>query len=437
MSVDTLLLTCALLFGFYVAWNIGANDVANAMGTSVGSGALTLGRAVLLAAILEFGGTLLLGSHVSETVESGIIHPSLFADRPAIYAIGMLSSLLAAGVWLQVASYFGWPVSTTHSIVGAIVGFGVVAVGLEAVYWGQLLFIIISWILSPLLGGAVAFLTFSAIRRRVFYQPDPERAARQLGPWLIALMILMLALVLLLQGGHATLLPLPLWMGFLISVAAALIAGSIGWTLFRYSSLFSFNGTPSIQENLVERRIRRLYHDLGEDQRRVEKIFASLQILSACCMAFAHGANDVANAIGPLSAVISVVRTGTIALQSTISFPVLLLGGVGIVIGLATWGWRVIRTVGKKITELTPTRGFSAEFGASLTILVASRLGLPISTTHTLVGAVLGVGLARGIAAINLKVIRNIIISWVITIPAGALLSVAFFKLFSYLLLLW
>lgn len=464
------LLIVAIVLGFYVAWNIGANDVANAMGTSVGSGALTLAKAVIIAAILECAGTFLLGSHVSETVESGIVDPSSFT--PMIYVLGMLASLLAAGVWLQIASYFGWPVSTTHSIVGAIIGFGLVTVGMEAIQWVEVGLIMTSWVISPLLGGTIAFLLFHMIRRRIFYSRQPIIAAKRTAPYLVFLVFSTIALVLLFDGIPHTEQIFSFWEALGLSILIGLVTGVIAYFLvkriptpsqapsdvqeiqvsvglekaLKHLRRVKASATLDLQKNVAtlvsetlaltrEVKKRNAYEGLDIEHRNVERIFVYLQVISASFMAFAHGANDVANAIGPLAGVVNTLRTGVITYGLPIPLWILGLGGAGIVIGLATWGWRVIRTVGKRITELTPTRGFSAEFGAALTILVASRLGLPISTTHTLVGAVLGVGLARGISAINLRVVRDILISWVVTIPAGALLAILFFHIFQWIFL--
>lgn len=415
------LLIVAIVLGFYVAWNIGANDVANAMGTSVGSGALTLRRAVILAAIFELAGAFLLGSHVADTVESGIVDISFFANDPRFYVYGMMAALLAAGVWLQTASYFGWPVSTTHTIIGALAGFGVVVAGIHSIYWGRVLFILASWLISPFLGGAIAFCVFNIIRRKILYNRHPIAAAKRVTPFLVFTVFAVLAMILLFHGMESINVSYNFWPALGLSVGIGLIA-----------ALVSIFFTRRIQEKR-DPDSGAHFEQLEDQTRTVEKIFVYLQIISACFMAFAHGANDTANAIGPLSAVIEFIRTGAINPHTPVPFWLLAIGGVGIVIGLATWGWRVIKTVGKRITELTPTRGFSAEFGAAITILVASRLGLPVSTTHTLVGAVLGVGIARGISAINLNVVRDIVISWVVTVPAGALLAILFYHCFFWI----
>lgn len=464
MSIALILIILAVLLGFYVSWNIGANDVANAVGTAVGSGALTLTGAVIIAAIFEFSGAFLLGSNVSSTVESGIVDPAVFAGAPLDYVYGMLASLLAAGVWLQIASYFGWPVSTTHSIVGAVLGFGVVLGGFDAIYWDRIGSITASWVISPLLGGGLGYFIFSLLRWKIFYHRHPVRAAKRLTPFLVFAIFSLLPTIILYNGLHH----LPFELSFPVTVTctiavALLLAFVSAWVVNRIPLLKDQDSeqlSPALIAALVKvnkhlsraeaastgdlhEEIRRLQQgvnslnvsveakkafELGNvEHRTVEKIFGTFQIITACFLAFAHGANDVANGIGPLSAVIKVIQAGSLEVSKTIPIWALLLGGVGIVVGLATWGWRVIETVGRKITELTPSRGFSAELGAATTIVLASKLGIPISTTHTLVGAVLGVGFARGIGALNLNIVRDIALSWVITLPAGAVLSVAFF----------
>lgn len=554
---QTVLLVMALVFGFYMAWNIGANDVANAMGTSVGSGALTLKWAIILAAVFEFGGAYLVGANVSETVRKGIFDPiqvtalevqdafdleeppsselvsalttifkddaeslaTLKQDEPEAVAeaqafidrypdfrtkyepaqksgsmnlaMGMIAALLAAGLWLQIASYFGWPVSTTHSIVGAVVGFGCVALGVGAVNWvgepgkfGGVAKIAASWIVSPLLAGTIAYLLFNFVHRSVLNKPDPVRSAKRVTPFIVFFVMLVLVGMTAFKGlknyfkqaewihqypaidpSNKDSFGFPL---FVLGVAASvgLIGALVTAVLVRrvnqantsdrsrFESAYvsrsldkarkhlrrvSDSATGEMQEKAdqVLADVRALEKQANEQvdisgthsqYKQVEKIFAYLQILSACFVAFAHGANDVANAIGPLSAAVQALRDGAVAAKAAVPTWALLLGGAGIVFGLATWGWRVMATIGKKITELTPTRGFCAEMAAATTILIASLpfawAKVPISTTHTLVGAVLGVGVARGIGAINLSTVRDIAASWVITIPAGAGLSI-------------
>lgn len=468
MSVELTLLILVIVAGAYMAWNIGANDVANAMGTSVGSGALTLKQAVFIAAILEFTGAFFFGSHVSETIQKGIVDSSVFHD-PFIVVYGMLAALIAAGAWLQIASYYGWPVSTTHSIVGAVIGFGAAVGGIEAVYWDNVAFIASSWILSPLMGGILSYAIFNILRRRIFYARNPVEAAKKVTPILAFTVVFILSLIMLYKGLNNV----ELQFSFIESFGISILCGGVGYlislvclrrikppTFQKEGSEYNpevakqlekarrhllqaqeaSSGVTQYQTNEILKEIRMLSESLKkkEDAGRenaefaiVEKIFGYLQIMSACLMAFSHGANDVANAIGPLAAAIDIIQTGAISVQSTIPTWVLALGGLGIVVGLATWGWRVIETIGKKITELTPTRGFSAEFGAAATILIASRLGLPISTTHTLVGAVIGVGLARGIEALDLRTTRHIVVSWLFTVPAGAILAIVLFYLIN------
>ena len=470
MEMETVLIGLALAFGFYMAWSIGANDVANAMGTSVGSGALTLRNAVIVAAIFEFAGAFLAGTSVSETVRKGIINPEVFASEPMVFALGMLASLLAAGLWLQFASYFGWPVSTTHSIVGAILGFGIAYGGIQAVYWDKVGSIVSSWIVSPLLSGSISYLIFQLIRRRIFYSHHPVKAAKQMTPYIVFFVFVILTLVTVFKGLKNLNLDLSLPAAFGVAALVGLIAAVISKILLNRMQVdtVSSESNPARDAYLVTglekavkhlqrvkttasgdlrrqasellKETRRLTNTARDEQAQggtnayqgVERIFIYLQILSACFVAFAHGANDVANAIGPLSAVISTLKDGLVSVNAAVPVWALGLGGVGIVIGLATWGWRVIETIGKRITELTPTRGFCAEIGAATTIVFASKLGLPISTTHTLVGAVLGVGLARGIGALNLNTVRDIIASWIITIPAGAILTVLIFYVLRF-----
>jgi inorganic phosphate transporter, PiT family len=401
----------ALLFGFYMAWNIGANDVANAMGTSVGSKALTLRRAVIVAAILEFCGAFFVGSNVSETIQKGIIDLQVFDAEPNLFVVGMLGSLVATGALLQVASYFGLPVSTTHAIVGAVIGFGCMAGGLYAVHWGELGRIAASWVLSPVLSGFISYIIFSIIEKKILLAPTPIRASQLFTPYFVFLCFAVVSLSLLSNSTS------------LSSTSALLISTLVG-TVAASSSYFLLQQQKALAFQTVS------FADFDADG--VETTFVYLQILSACLVAFAHGANDVANAIGPVAAVLGVLKTHTLTSQSTVPPWLLALGGGGIVIGLATWGWRVIETIGQKITELTPTRGFAAEFGAATTILLASKFGLPISTTHALIGAIFGVGMARGIKVLNIQTLKEIVISWIVTIPLCALFSIIAFYILKF-----
>jgi PiT family inorganic phosphate transporter len=406
-------ITLAIVFGLFMAWGIGANDVANAMGTSVGSGALTFKQAVLIAAVFEFAGAILAGGEVTKTIRKGIIDVSSLGDTPEILIHGMLASLLAAGCWLLIATRKGWPVSTTHSIVGAIVGFGAVCIGMEAVQWGKVGTIAMSWITSPLLAGTIAFFLFRSIQKLIINTDDPLERAKKYVPYYIFIVGFIISMVTMVKGLKHVGIKLPL-------DESALIAGGLCLFVMALGTLM----------------IRRLKFDPSNDRNfhfaNMEKIFGVLMIFTAIAIAFAHGSNDVANAIGPVAAVVGLVQGATegfteIASKSATPIWILLLGGAGIVFGLATYGHKVIATVGSGITELTPSRGFAATLGAAVTIVFASAVGLPISTTHTLVGGVLGVGLARGIGALNIGVIQTIFLSWIVTLPAGATLAVIFY----------
>lgn len=401
-------LILACLFGFFMAWGIGANDVANAMGTSVGSKAITIKQAIIIAVIFEFAGAWLAGGEVTATIRQGIVDSHFFDGHPELLVFGMLSSLLAAGIWLLIASYKGWPVSTTHSIVGAIIGFSAVGISIDAVQWGGVGRIATSWILSPLLSGIVAFLLFKSVQKLIFEADDPFAAAKRYVPMYVFFVGFIVALVTLTKGfSH---------IGLNISNTAAFIY-SCGLGLLL--STISF---------YMEKRIQRERTSGKLQIANVEKVFALLMVFTACAMAFAHGSNDVSNAVGPVAAIIGVVHAGgEIAAQVATPSWVLLIGAGGIVAGLVMYGHRVIATIGSNITELTPSRGFAATLATASTVVLASGIGMPVSTTHTLVGAILGVGLARGLASLNLRVVRNIFASWLVTLPVGALLSIIIF----------
>ncbi|MEE2674666.1 MAG: inorganic phosphate transporter [Myxococcota bacterium] len=396
-----------------MAWAIGANDVANAMGTSVGSGALTIAGAIVVAAVFEFSGAFLAGGHVTDTVRKGMLDMEMVSPDALLY--GMLAALMSAGTLLLGATRYGLPVSTTHSIVGAIVGFGAVAIGPAAVNWGKVGQIVASWLTSPLLSGVLAFLIFNFTRTVVLDRDRPIQQLRKVGPFFFFYVFFIIGLVTLFRGLKNLNLDLDLPEALAVSFALGLLGAAIG--VFFLS------------------RVKEEEEDSGRRFSGVERIFVVLQILTACAVAFAHGSNDVANAIGPLAAVVSVIEGGGEVLGKAPVQPwMLAVGGLGIVVGLGTWGYRVMETVGKKITELTPSRGFAAELAAATTIVLASRFGIPVSTTHTLVGAVLGVGLARGIGAIDLRVVGNIIVSWIATLPIAAGLAIFFFYFFKGLL---
>lgn len=396
-----------------MAWGIGSNDVANAMGTSVGAKALTLTGAILVACVFEFAGAYLAGGEVTQTIRKGIIDPNILADRPNLLVYGMLSSLLAAGIWLLVASVFGWPVSTTHSIIGAIVGFSAVCIGSESVSWGKVGSIVSSWVVSPILAGTFAFAIFKSVQSLILDWPDQVERAKKYVPGYIFLVGFIICMVTLLKGLKHVGIDLSVLESLSLAFVFGLSLAAVGKFLLNRIKE-STNGTRQGKHSDLER------------------VFAVLMVFTACSMAFAHGSNDVANAVGPLAAVVNIVQSGgQVMAHSALPGWVLLVGASGIVLGLVMLGYRVIETVGRNITELTPSRGFAAELAAATTVVVASGASLPISTTHTLVGAVLGVGLARGIGAIDVRVVGKIVLSWIVTLPAGASLSVMFFYMFK------
>jgi PiT family inorganic phosphate transporter len=403
------LLVLACIFGFFMAWGVGANDVANAMGTSVGSRALTIKQAIFIAMIFEFCGAYLAGGEVTETIKNGIVDAEVIT--PDLLVLGMMSALLAAGTWLLIATSRGWPVSTTHSIVGAVIGFAAVGVSVDSVQWSAVGPIVASWVVTPVLSGAVAFGLFMTVQKLIIDTDSPFQNAKRFVPLYMFLTGFMVAIMTLTKG-----------------------LKHIGLTLDSNQSLLLALGVGALVMLLGIALLSRIKIDEEADKdfhyASVEKVFAVLMVFTACSMAFAHGANDVANAVGPLAAIVGVIQSGgdlTIGAKSAVPGWVLLLGAVGIVIGLATYGYKVIATIGKEITELTPSRGFAAELATATTVVGASAIGLPVSTTHTLVGAVLGIGIARGIGALNLGVIGSIFMSWLITLPAGAALSILFF----------
>jgi PiT family inorganic phosphate transporter len=407
----TLFVLLAGSFGLFMAWGIGANDVANAMGTSVGSRALSVRQAVLIAAVFEFGGAVLAGGQVTATIRKGIVDPALLAGTPELLIYGMLASLLAAGFWLLIASFFGWPVSTTHSIVGAIVGFAAVGIGIEAVRWGKVGSIAASWVVSPALAGILAYALFQSVRLLILDATDPLRQAKRWVPWYIFLVGFTVALVTLLKGLKHVGLTLSFTQSCLAAAAAGALTMAIG-----YAAVARVRPDPAA--------------DASFHYASVERVFTVLMVITACAMAFAHGSNDVANAIGPVAAVVSIAQAGgSVAQNSATPIWILLVGAAGIVAGLSMYGHKVMATIGTRITLLTPSHGFAATLAAAGTVVLASGTGLPISTTHTLVGAVLGVGLARGIGAIDLRVVRTIVVSWLVTLPAGAILAIGFFFL--------
>ncbi len=404
--------TLAVVLGLYMTWGIGANDVANAMGTSVGSGAISVKQAIIIAAIFEFSGAFLAGGHVTKTIRKSIIDPTPIMGNPEIFVWGMLSALIAAALWLTIASWMGWPVSTTHSIIGSIVGFAIVGIGVDAVNWSKIGTIVLSWIVSPLVGGTLAFILMRSVQKFILDTNTPLLNAKRYAPFYVFLVGFLISLVTLFKGLKHLYIDLSITQSFIF-------AGIIGF-------IFAV-----LAQILINRIIIKKELSIHDQFSQIEKIFGMMMIFSASAMAFAHGSNDVANGIGPLAAIISILESGgEMTQKSNLPIWILLLGGFGIVLGLSTLGYRVIKTIGSKITELVPTRGFSAELAAAATVVIASRTGIPVSTTQIAVGAVMGVGLARGIGALDLRIIGGIMMSWVITLPVGAILSIFFFFFF-------
>ena len=413
-----LLLGMACLFSFFMAWGVGANDVANAMGTSVGARAITIKQAIIIAMIFEFAGAWLAGGEVTSTIRSSIIDVKTagFDERPELLVYGMLSSLLAAGIWLIIASRYGLPVSTTHSIIGAIVGFAAVGISFDAIMWGQIGSIVASWVVSPLVAGIISFSLFMTVQHLVLSTDNPFANAKKYVPYYIFLVGFVIAMVTMVKGLRHVGLEITFAQSTAMAIGFGIITMLIG--------VFMLRRIPEPSSGMMHNQFA-----------SVESVFAILMIFTACSMAFAHGSNDVANAIGPLAAINSVVRSGGVfETESALPMWILLLGAFGIVSGLAMWGYRVMATIGRNITELTPSRGFAAELADATTVVIASGTGIPVSTTHTLVGAVLGVGVARGIGALNLSVVGKIFLSWIVTLPVGALLSIIFFFIFQSVL---
>ncbi len=399
------LLVMALLAAFYMAVNIGANDVANSMGTSVGSGALTIRKAVIVAGVCTFVGAVLLGVYVTDTIRKGIIDPAAFAPNPNLLIYGMIAVLLGAGAWVSIATYLKLPVSTTHSIVGALIGFGLLGAGIQGIQWKIVGAIMLSWFISPIGGAGISYLLFTIIKRKILDTPSPLAAAKRVGPFFVSLVLFVIGLAVVF--GVSKRLLWSLHFSYVLGIAAAIaIVGGLASYIFlaRYA----------LGEN--------------DEYEEMEELAKPLEILSASYVGLAQGANDVANSIGPIAAILAVMETQKVTMQVPVPLWVLVLGGIGLVIGISTWGYRVMETIGKKITEVTPTRGFSAEFGAATVVIICSRLGMPISTTHATVGSVVGVGMARGIGAINLRVIGKIGISWLVTLPVSALFTMVIYK---------
>ena len=394
---------------FYMAWSIGSNDVANSMATAVGAKAITFKQAVIIAGILNFIGAVFVGPHVTETVRKGIVDVNGIDSH--LLLLGFIASLLAAALWVTLSTWKEMPISTTHSIIGALMGFGIIAGGVSAVNWGKIGSVAASWILSPIAGCILAFLVFKLIVKTIFAKEKPVKSAKIVGPIIIGLTAFIISASLLMKTPLGKSLEISLFEALILASLISIIIAIIGIILLR-----------KIDDTKVE------------DYLTVEGIFRKLQIITSCYVAFSHGANDVANAIGPVAGIIPLATTGILDTSASVPTWLLALGGFGIAIGCMTWGKRVMKTVGGRITSLTNTRGFSVDFGAATTVLVCSKLGLPISTSHTVVGAVIGVGLARGLEAVDLSVIKKIIVSWILTLPTAAGTSITIFLILKLII---
>jgi len=420
--MDIIILAVMVLLGLYMAWNIGANDVANSMADAVGSGALSVKQAVVAAGICEFAGAVLVGSHVTDTIRKGIVDPSALSSLPgmlegepaALLVIGMSAALLAAAIWLNFATWVGMPVSTTHSIVGAVAGFGIVAAGIGSVNWGKMGQIVASWFISPFAGGLMAFVIFKIISRMILGQEKPAKAAIKVTPYIVFFLAMVVTLATIYKGFKHVLKGLD-WLTDTHTLFIALAISVVSTIISRIH----------VKKKLADK----VSLPLAQQLEQVEKVYVPLVIISSCAVAFAHGANDVANSVGPLAAVANILKTGTVEMKVPVPLWILVLGGGGIVLGLSTYGYRVMETVGTKITEITPTRGVAADIAATATVLICTRMKLPVSTTHTLVGAIMGIGLARGLSGIDSRIAKKIFKSWLITVPAAALVCIVFFLL--------
>ncbi|MDH5299412.1 MAG: inorganic phosphate transporter [Desulfobulbaceae bacterium] len=420
--MELIILALTVLLGLYMAWNIGANDVANSMADAVGSKSISIRQAIVLAGICEFAGAVLVGSHVTDTIRKGIVNPQAISALPglvegeaaAILVLGMTAALLAAALWLHIATWAGMPVSTTHSIVGAVAGFGVAAAGWDCVNWGKMGQIVASWFISPVAGGVMGYVIFTFISSTILRRPKPARSAMIVAPF-IAFALAMVVTLATVYKGLTHVSKGAAWASdkntLLISLGIGVVAG-IGYAVLLRVRLHGKDKLP-----------------IGKQLELVERSFAPLVVVSSCAVAFAHGSNDVANAVGPLAAVAHILTTGTIEMKVGVPPWILMLGGTGIVLGLATYGYKVMQTVGTDITEITPSRGVAADIAATATVLICTRMRLPISTTHTLVGAIMGIGLARGLSGINSGITGKIFSSWLITVPIAAFMSVVLFYL--------
>jgi len=408
MGYESYVLIIGYVFGFYMAWNIGANDVANSMASAVGAKAITIRQSIFIAGILNIVGATFIGSHVTQTIRKGIVSTDILSD-PHLALIGALSALLAAALWVSFATWKSLPVSTTHSIVGAMIGFGIMAGGFSVINWSKLGAVVLSWVISPVFAMVIGFLMFKTIVLFILSRDDPLNQAFKLAPFFIGVAIFVVILSFLFKTPLGDSLAIGMPMALIIALILAIILGFVSVKMLK-----KFNQKSELS---------------GE-----EEIFRKIQIGTSCYVALAQGANDVANAIGPLAVIYFLVKTGGVGTKVPVPLFLLFFGGIGIACGIAMAGHRVMDTIGRKITTLTNTRGFSVDFAAATTVLVASKMGLPVSTTHAAVGGVLGVGLARGMEAVNFRIIFQIIIYWILTVPAAALTSIVIFKILQLFL---
>ena len=430
MSSSIVQLGMTAILAFYVAWNLGANDVANAMGTSVGSKAITLRQALVIAGILEFTGAVLFGQGVSTTLATEVANPELFAGTPQLLILGMVSVLLACGLWLQIATNQGWPVSSSHAVVGAIAGFSWVAVGVGAVDWVNIGRITVAWVLTPLVSGILAAGFYSLVKYLILDQPNPIEQLREWIPWLSATLLSVFGVIVL-----PTLFDRPLFAALPIPahdlpIATGTIA-AVTLTLISWRQLALLTTTPAFHTQ-HSGRTEEQHPDKTLPQspisNPVERQLGRFQVLSACCVAFAHGSNDVGNAIAPLAAIAYIIQTNTVPVTGfSVPLWILILGGSGIVAGLAIWGKKVIATIGENIIPLQPSSGFCAEIATATTVLLASRIGLPVSTSHALVGGVVGIGLIQNWRRVRFQTIKSIALAWLITLPVAAGLGATIF----------
>jgi PiT family inorganic phosphate transporter len=408
MGSEYYVLIIGYIFGFYMAWNIGANDVANSMASAVGAKAITIRQAVFIAGILNVVGAVFIGSHVTKTIRKGIVSTDILAD-PHLALIGALAALLAAALWVSFATWKSLPVSTTHSIVGAMIGFGIMAGGFSVINWGKLGAVVLSWVISPVFSMAIAYLMFKTIVKFILSKDDPASQALKLAPYFISIAFFVVILSFLFKTPLGKRLAIGTPLAVLVAAVIAMVLGFLAVKILR-----KFTKKTNLSAE--------------------EEIFRKIQIGTSCYVALAQGANDVANAIGPLAVIYFLVKTGSVGANVPVPVFLLFFGGIGIACGIGMAGHRVMDTIGKKITTLTNTRGFSVDFAAATTVMLASKMGLPVSTTHAAVGGVMGVGLARGLEAVNFRIIFKIILYWILTVPAAAITSIVIFKILQLFL---